>query len=178
MRVETKLLSENDKIMHFITEEKLNIKGAVEFDDARSIRKSPLAERVFDIGGIEKILITSDGISVTKLEKAEWEELKPQILAEIIDYIASGEEIITNIDDSIDDVIKNIKGLIDARIRPAVQKDGGDIAFRGFENGVVYVELLGKCVGCPYTQVTLKEGIEKVLKTYIDEVVSVEKYES
>lgn len=177
MRIETKVTPGNSKIMHFITEEKLNVKGAVEFGDFKSIRRSPLAESIFDLGGVEKILITADGISVSKTDEADWEELRPQILAELIEHIASGEEIVTGTDNSLEEVIRNIKGLIEARIRPAVQKDGGDIAFRGFENGVVYVEMLGKCVGCPYTQVTLKEGIEKVLKSYISEVVAVEKYE-
>ena len=77
-----------------------------------------------------------------------------------------------------DDLIRNIVGLLNARIRPAIRKDGGDIAFRGFENGIVYVELQGKCVGCPYAQRTLKDGVERLLKTYIREVVAVEKYEN
>jgi len=175
MRIETQLAA-NGSIMHFITEDKLPISGAVEFDDAKSLRKSPLAESLFDLGGIESILITPDFISVTKNASAGWEDLKPQILAEIIDYLASGQEIIPGGDKpDAGEVVNNIKGLLSARVRPIIQKDGGDIEFMGFEKGVVYVKLSGKCVGCPHTHRTLKDGVEKILRTYVKEVVSVEK---
>ena len=175
MRIETQITSDPN-IMHFYPENKLAIESVEEFSDAKSIRRSPLAENIFDLSGICSILITPDFISITKEIDADWEELKPQILAEIIDFVAGGQDIMRNDGNTDKDLVKNIKGLINARIRPIIQKDGGDIEFKEFKNGVVYVELSGKCVGCPYTQRTLKDGVEKILRTYIEEVVSVEKY--
>ena len=109
-------------------------------------------------------------ISVTKEDTASWEELKPQILAEIMDHLSTGEETITASAAEENNVVDQIKGLLNARIRPAVKQDGGDIVFRDFKDGVVYVEMQGSCKGCPYALVTLKEGVEKILKTYIPQV--------
>ena len=150
--------------------------GKAEFTDAKSLRKSPLAEHIFDIGGIISVFITSELVSVTKNEKTSWNELKPQILAEIMDYLATGEDAVlpqTGTEIDTDEIIKQIKSLINARIRPAVKQDGGDIAFKRFDNGIVYVEMQGACAGCPYAMVTLKEGVEKLLKTYIPQVTEV-----
>lgn len=177
MLIETQLTA-NDNIMNFFVEQKLIIDGAAEFSDAKSIRQSVLAENLFDIGGIKSLLITADVISVTKKANAEWKELKPQILAEIIDFAARGEAVIVSSKKEENDVVAQIIGLIEARIRPIVQKDGGDIIFKTFEKGIVFVEMQGKCVGCPYAQRTLKDGVEKILKTYIKEVVAVEKCEN
>lgn len=176
MRIETQLSADNN-IMHFFPEHPLVASGCSEFSDAKSLRRSPLAENIFDLGSIRSIMITPDCISVTKEATAGWEDLKPQVLAEIMDYGVSGEAVI-NIPapEEKEELAHCIAGLIDARIRPAIRKDGGDIVLRGFENGIVYVELQGKCVGCPYAQRTLKEGVEKILKTYIREVVAVEKF--
>ena len=140
--------------------------------DSKSLRKSPLAENIFDIGNIKSIFITADMISVTKEATGDWNLLKPQILAEIMDFLTSGEDIIIKHDTPSDaeEVINNIISLLNARIRPAVQKDGGDIKFCSFENGIVYVEMLGNCSGCPYAARTLKDGVEKILQTYIPEV--------
>ena len=118
-------------------------------------------------------------LSVTKADAAIWDDLKPQILAEVMEYLATGAEVlIEKIEPNADDIINQIKGLIDARIRPALQHDGGDIVFIRFENGVVFVKLTGNCAGCPYAAVTLKEGVEKILKTYIPEVKSVQNTEN
>ena len=96
-----------------------------------------------------------------------------------MDFFATGEQAVVEnpADRSPENVIREITSLINARIRPAIRQDGGDIVFRNFENGVVYVELQGNCKGCPYALVTLKEGVEKILKTYIPEVKSVENYD-
>ena len=119
-------------------------------------------------------------ISVTKDSSASWDDLKPQILAEIMDFLATGTDALVNTNAPADDseTIAKVIGLLNARIRPAVKQDGGDIAFRKYENGIVYVELQGNCAGCPYAMITLKEGVEKVLKTYIPEIKSVENYEA
>lgn len=150
--------------------------GKAEFADAKSVRKSPLAEQLFDLGGIASVFITSDMISVTKTDATSWEQLKPLILAEIMDYLSTGAEAVVEPPatcESHENIAAQIEGLINARIRPAVKQDGGDIVFRNFEDGIVYVELQGSCVGCPYAMVTLKEGVEKILKNYIPAVKEV-----
>lgn len=177
MRIETQLAADNN-IMHFFAESGFPVKGSVEFSDAKSLRRSPLTENIFDLGGVTSVVITPDCLSVTKEEGALWDDLKPQVLAEIMDFLSRGEAPVREGEETAEDVVHNIVGLLNARIRPAIRKDGGDIVFRGFENGIVYVELQGKCVGCPYSQRTLKDGVEKLLRTYIKEVIAVEKYES
>ena len=178
MLIETQK-SSDENIMHFYPEGGLNIKNNSEYSDAKSIRKSPLAESLFDIGNIVSVMITKDGVSVTKKADADWNELKPQILAEIMDFLTSGSQIVVDEEgESEEDVINKINGLIEARIRPAIQRDGGNIALRKYENGIAYVELQGKCVGCPHAQETLKDGVEKLLKMYIPEVKAVENYEN
>lgn len=177
MRIETQLAADNN-IMHFFAESGFPVKGSVEFSDAKSLRRSPLAENIFDLGGVTSVVITPDCLSVTKEEGILWDDLKPQVLAEIMDFLSRGEAPVREGEETAEDVVHNIVGLLNARIRPAIRKDGGDIVFRGFENGIVYVELQGKCVGCPYSQRTLKDGVEKLLRTYIKEVIAVEKYES
>ena len=160
----------DENVLNFFPQKPLLKSGQAEFVDAKSLRKSPLAEHIFDIGGIKSLFITSDMISVTKEEKSSWEELKPQILAEIMDHLSTGEATITPVAEKNDNVVEQIKGLLNARIRPAVKQDGGDIVFKDFKDGIVYVEMQGSCKGCPYALVTLKEGVEKILKTYIPEV--------
>lgn len=145
-----------------------------EFADLKSLRKSPLAEAIFDLGGIESIIIASDMVSITKSADADWSDLSPQIMAEILDFIATGQAVTPEISDhKSNDLMRDILSLIDARIRPALHKDGGDIVVCGFEDGVLSVELTGKCATCPYAMQTLKGGVEKILKNYIPQVISV-----
>jgi hypothetical protein len=115
--------------MNFFPSEKILKSGSAEFVDAKSLRKSPLAEKIFDIGNIISIFITSDMISVTKEESADWNILKPQIMAEIMEHFSLGEEVIipANTSENDEETIKQIVGLINARIRPALKQDGGDI---------------------------------------------------
>lgn len=177
MRIETQT-SPDENIMHFYPESKLNIKNSSEYSDAKSIRKSPLAENIFDLGGIKSVLLTPDCISVTRESNVGWNVLKPQVLAEIMDFLASGEQIVLEDESlSVEELERKVTGLLNARIRPAIQKDGGDIVVRKIEDGIVYVELQGKCVGCPYAQRTLKDGVEKTVRSYIPEIRAVEKYE-
>lgn len=180
MLIETQKTADND-VMNFFPPIKLLKSGHAEFIDSKSIRRSPLAEKLFDLGGIKTIFMTSELISVTKEPQADWSDLKPQILAEIMDYISLGEEAIFEKDikeqTSQEEIIGQIIGLLNARIRPAVKQDGGDIVFKAFEDGIVYVEMKGNCAGCPYALVTLKEGVEKILKTYIPEVKEVRNFE-
>lgn len=163
-------------VINFFPPQPLLKQGSAEFVDAKSIRKSPLAEQIFDIGGIASLFITADMISVTKQDTADWNEIKPIIMAEIMDYLSTGEEVLTN-ETTGDDVAQQVQALLNARIRPAVKKDGGDIKFISFDNGVVLVEMQGACKGCPYAMRTLKEGVERILKTYISEVKEVRNIE-
>lgn len=153
--------------------EKLNGFKA-EFVDSKALRKSPLAAKIFDIGQIKSIFLSADMITVTKENNALWDNLTPQIIQVITNFLATGENVfVEDFSDKDNTVEEKIKNLIEARIRPALQKDGGDIAFLRFENGVAFVALQGNCVGCPYALITLKEGVEKVLKAYIPEIVMV-----
>lgn len=180
MLIETQKTADSE-VMNFFPPIKLLKSGHAEFIDSKSLRRSPLAEKLFDLGGIKSIFITEELISVTKNPDADWEDLKPQILAEIMDHITLGEETIVEPNNASpqgqDAIIGQIIGLLNARIRPAVKQDGGDIVFKSFEDGIVYVEMKGNCAGCPYALVTLKEGVEKILKTYIPEVKEVRNFE-
>ena len=167
----------DNSVVNFFPPQPLLRQGSAEFVDAKSIRKSPLAERIFDLGGILSLFITSDMISVTKMPEASWEELKPLIMAEIMDYLSTGEEVVTETTDGENNVVGQINSLLNARIRPAVKRDGGDIKFISFEDGVVLVEMQGACKGCPYAMRTLKDGVEHILKTYIPEVREVRNIE-
>lgn len=142
---------------------------------------SPFATRLFDIDGVEGVFLAQDYISVTKADSFEWIRMKPLILAVVMDHIGSGLPIIdenhnatavTNTED-LDEISQQIVELIDTRIRPAVAQDGGDIEFDRFEEGIVYVQLRGACAGCPSATLTLKSGIENMLKHYVPEVQEV-----
>ncbi|MBQ8464877.1 MAG: NifU family protein [Alphaproteobacteria bacterium] len=173
MIIETQPTPDVD-VLNFFPPQKLLPDNHAEFVDSKSLRHSPLAENLFDIGGIKSIFFTPDMISVTKEPQAKWETLKPQILAEIMDFITSGQDIINKTaQENSDNIVPSIISLLNARIRPAVARDGGDIKFRAFEDGIVFVEMLGHCSGCPYAAQTLKEGVEKILQTYIPEVKEV-----
>lgn len=163
-------------VINFFPPQPLLKQGSAEFVDAKSIRKSPLAEQIFDIGGIVSLFITADMISVTKQDNTSWDEIKPIIMAELMDYLSTGEDVMTT-ETSENNTEDQIKALLNARIRPAVKKDGGDIKFISFENGVVLVEMQGACKGCPYAMRTLKDGVERILKTYIPEVTEVRNIE-
>lgn len=164
------------EVINFFPPVKILKSGRAEFADAKSMRKSPLAEKLFDLGGVQSVFMTEEMISVTKEAGASWNDLKPLVLAEIMDHLSLGEETLIEQADTApgqDEIIGQIIGLLNARIRPAVKQDGGDIVFKKFDKGIVYVEMKGNCAGCPYALVTLKEGVEKVLKNYIPQVKEV-----
>jgi NFU1 iron-sulfur cluster scaffold homolog, mitochondrial len=143
---------------------------------------SPLAVSLFDIGGVTAVFFGSDFVTVTKDEASHWEALKAPILTTIMDHFVAGKPVMgssqnnagTQINENDSDLVKQIKELIETRVRPAVAQDGGDIIFRGFEDGIVQLELHGSCSGCPSSTVTLKNGIENMLKHYVPEVIAVE----
>ncbi len=145
--------------------------------------KSPLALQLLEINGIDGIFFGRDFITVTKSDKTDWQKIKAEIIATIMDFYVSGKPIMfeqkasktSNDEDS--EIVKQIKELIEIKVRPAVAMDGGDIIFHSFEEGIVKLQLKGSCSGCPSSTITLKNGIENMLKHYIPEVVAVEQIE-
>lgn len=169
----------DENVINFFPDQPLKKQNSAEFVDRKTLRRSPFAEQIFDLGGISSIFITSDMISVTKTPEADWTELKPLILAEIMDYLSLEETDDAKISsDNENDLTKSIIALLNARIRPAVKRDGGDIKFIDYVDGIVTVEMLGSCKGCPYALRTLKNGVEKILKTYIPEIKEVRNIEA
>ncbi|KAM7350436.1 NFU1 iron-sulfur cluster scaffold homolog, mitochondrial-like [Cochliomyia hominivorax] len=143
---------------------------------------SPLAKLLFRIEGVRSVFFGADFITISKQEDAEWGIIKPEVFAVIMDFFASGLPILneakpntdTQIEDDDDDVVMMIKELLDSRIRPTVQEDGGDIIFMGYTDGIVKLKMQGSCSSCPSSIVTLKSGVENMLQFYIPEVKGVE----
>ncbi|WCJ20722.1 hypothetical protein M5689_002937 [Euphorbia peplus] len=160
--------------------------GSADFPNARSALNSPLAKALYGIDGITRVFFGSDFVTVTKSDDASWDFLKPEIFAAIMDFYSSGEPLFldaqtaaakdTAINEDDSETVAMIKELLETRIRPAVQDDGGDIEYRGFdpETGVVKLKMQGACSGCPSSSVTLKSGIENMLMHYVSEVKAVE----
>ena len=154
--------------------------GTAFFTTSEDAGVSPLAASLFEVEGVNAIFLGSDFITVTKDEASHWEALKPILLTTIMDHfvsgkpvmISAGQAVVSNAEDS--DLVKQIKELIETRVRPAVAQDGGDIIFKGFADGIVQLELHGSCSGCPSSTITLKNGIENMLKHYVPEVIAVE----
>ena len=160
--------------------------GTKNFANPREGMASPLAKKLFLIDGVTAVFFGQDFVTVTKSEDHEWGVLKPEVFAAVMDFYASGEPIIsdeaeqvnagTAIHEDDDEIVAMIKELLETRIRPAVAEDGGDIVFKGWDadTGVVTVKMQGACDGCPSSSVTLKSGIENMLRHYVPEVNSVE----
>ena len=170
----------NPNTLKFIPGVQVLKEGTVEFKDNISARSSNLASLIFSINGVDRVFLATEFVSVTKINEENWEILKPSILTAIMDHYASGKQVIekneNNNSESTDEdseVVKQIKELIDQRVRPAVAMDGGDISFCSFEDGVVTLQMKGACAGCPSSTATLKMGIENMLRHYIPEVVEV-----
>jgi Fe-S cluster biogenesis protein NfuA len=161
--------------------------GTRDFPDAASATASPLASALFDSGMVEGVFYGRDFISVTAAEGVSWTDLEPLVLETLLDHFvtgaplfapgsAAGIEVAADFDeDPADaDIIDQIKELIDTRVRPAVAQDGGDIVYKGYKDGHLYLSMHGACSGCPSSTVTLKRGIESLVRHYVPEVVSVE----
>jgi Fe-S cluster biogenesis protein NfuA len=155
--------------------------GTADFPTADDAQRSPLARRLFEVEGVERVFFGSDFITVTKAADHEWQVMKPAVLGGIMEHFTSGEPVMraeasSGAGESIeedDEIVAQIKELLDTRIRPAVAQDGGDIVFHSFEDGVVYLHMHGSCSGCPSSTATLKMGIENLLRHYVPEVVEV-----
>src|SRR5262249_38529252 len=156
--------------------------GTLDMRDRAEAANSPLAERLFDISGVGGVFFGSDFIAVTKSD-GEWQQLKPAILAAIMEPFRSGEPIVTAggestgadefFDENDAETVATIKELIETRVRPAVANDGGDITFRGFKDGIVYLSMQGACSGCPSSTATLRHGIENLLRHFVPDVTEV-----
>ena len=155
--------------------------GTADFPSAEAAAKSPLARRIFAAGGVTGVFFGTDFVTVTKADGVEWQHIKPQILGAIMEHFQSGAPAVEgdstgghNDQDGPDaEIVNQIKELLDTRVRPAVAQDGGDITFHGFDRGIVYLHMQGACAGCPSSTLTLKMGIENLLRHYIPEVVEV-----
>jgi Fe-S cluster biogenesis protein NfuA len=155
--------------------------GTANFTDpAAAAARSPLAERLFALPEISGVFLGGDFITVTKAGDSDWFQLKPAVLAAIMEHFTAGLPVVTGSDEpaaasGVEDteVVAAIKELLETRVRPAVAQDGGDIIFEDFEDGIVYLHMQGSCSGCPSSTATLKAGIENMLRHYIPEVVEV-----
>ena len=158
--------------------------GTLDMRNAESATQSPLAEGLFAIQGVSGVFLGSDFISVTKAS-GEWQQLKPAVLGAIMEHFMSGAPIVRAGDGAAasendeffaaedTETVATIKELIESRVRPAVANDGGDITFRGFKEGIVYLDMKGACSGCPSSTATLRHGIQNLLRHYLPDVLEV-----
>jgi Fe-S cluster biogenesis protein NfuA len=166
----------NPSVLKFLPGRIVMTEGTADFRNADATGRSPLAKSLFGVSGVTGVFLGSDFVSVTKAADSEWFAVKPAVLAAIMDHFTSGLPVIEAgaaevADDSDDDeIVLQIKEILDTRVRPAVAQDGGDITFYDFEDGVVYLHMQGSCSGCPSSTATLKAGIENMLRYYIPEV--------
>jgi len=161
-------------------------RGTADFASAEAAGRSPLASRIFALGGVARVFLGGDFITVTQTDDAEWFSLRPQVLGAIMEHFMAGLPVLDSdgdadaeeFDPADSEIVEQIKELLDTRVRPAVAGDGGDIVFRGFRDGVVRLHLQGACSGCPSSRATLKHGVENMLRHYVPEVVAVEQVEA
>lgn len=168
----------NPATLKFLPGQDVAPKGVHEFKSRSESGNSPLAQRLFGITGVENVFLGRDFVSVSKANDTDWSMLKPMILAALMEHFSTGQPIVIggaqeedNSEDS--EIVVQIKELIETRVRPAVMMDGGDIVFDSFDEGVVYLRLRGACAGCPSSTMTLKSGIENMLRHYVPEVTEV-----
>lgn len=175
----------NPATLKFLPGQTVMQAGSADFPAKAGAGASPLATRIFAVDGVEGVFLGPDFITVTKAEPIDWAHLKPGVLGAILEHFQSGAPAIegdaaqsaqtghADHDGPDGEIVVQIKELLDTRVRPAVAQDGGDITFHGFDRGVVYLHMQGACAGCPSSTMTLKMGIENLLKHYIPEVSEV-----
>jgi Fe-S cluster biogenesis protein NfuA len=172
----------NPATLKFLPGQAVMAAGTADFPSADTAGSSPLARRLFGAEGVRAVFLGPDFVTVTKDETVEWAHIKPGILGAILEHFQSGAPVIDGegaagghaAHDGPDAaIVGQIKELLDTRVRPAVAQDGGDITFHGFDRGVVYLHMQGACAGCPSSTMTLKMGIENLLRHYIPEVTEV-----
>ena len=177
----------NPATLKFIPGRAVLDSGTMEFSSREAAARSPLAERLFGVPGVTGVFYGSDFVTVTKAD-GDWQHLKPAILGAIMEHYMSGVPLLAEgsagNDEATDeegeffseadaDTVAQIKDLIETRVRPAVANDGGDITFRGFKDGVVYLNMKGSCAGCPSSTATLQHGIQNLLRHFVPDVVEV-----
>ncbi|VDM40175.1 unnamed protein product [Toxocara canis] len=160
-------------------------RGTMDFTSVSAAKRSPLALQLFRVDGVKSIFFGEDFITVTKMdEEVDWAVMKPDIFATIMDFLQTGKAVVndgevpegpedTMIHPDDDDTVAMIKELLESRVKPMVQEDGGDITYKGFREGIVYLKMKGSCTGCPSSSVTLKSGIKNMLQFYVPEVKDV-----
>ena len=173
----------NPQTLKFLPGKVVMEEGTAFFQNVEEGSNSPFAKRLFELDGVEGVFFGSDFITITKNQSLDWQVMKPLILGSIMDHYNSGDVTINNqkknddtslkVDENDTDIVKQIKELLDTRVRPAVAMDGGDIVYDSFKDGVVYLHMQGACSGCPSSTATLKMGIENMLKHYVPEVQEV-----
>lgn len=176
----------NPATLKFLPGRSVSEGGMVNFENREQAAKSPLAETLFSINGVSGVMYGMDFVSVTK-ENGEWQHIKPAVLGALMEHFISGAALMANgettassdsdgefFEQADASLVSIVKELLESRIRPSVAADGGDIAFRGYKNGIVYLALKGACAGCPSSTATLKNGIENLLRHYVPEIQSVE----
>ena len=171
----------NPATLKFLPGRPVMTSGTANFTSKEAARISPLAERLFSLPEVTGVFLATDFVTVSKTDEGDWYLLKPAILAAIMEHFTAGRPMLladpaegpTGNDEEDDEIVAQIKELLETRVRPAVAQDGGDITFYDFEDGVVYLHMQGSCSGCPSSTATLKAGIENMLRHYIPEVVEV-----
>ena len=172
----------NPATLKFLPGEIVLEQGTADFTQPEAASASPLASRIFAVPGVTGVFLGSDFVTVTKADSAVWDHLKPSVLGAIMEHYQSGAPVMETAAQSGHsdheggedaEIVTQIKELLDTRVRPAVAQDGGDITFHGFDRGVVYLHMQGACAGCPSSTLTLKMGIENLLRHYIPEVTEV-----
>ena len=173
----------NPATLKFLPGQNVLEMGTADFPTPDTAATSPLATRLFTVEGVTGVFFGIDFVTVTKSEEMEWDHLKPSLLGAIMEHFQSGQPVMGadhkvtsgHAEHTGEDgvIVGQIKELLDSRVRPAVAQDGGDITFHGFDRGVVYLHMQGACAGCPSSTLTLKMGIENLLRHYIPEVTEV-----
>ena len=173
----------NPATLKFLPGQSVLEMGTADFPSADSAGDSPLAQRLFAVNGVAGVFFGTDFVTVTKTDAVEWDHVKPALLGAIMEHYQSGQPVMgadhtvssghAEHDGEDGEIVGQIKELLDSRVRPAVAQDGGDITFHGFDRGVVYLHMQGACAGCPSSTLTLKMGIENLLRHYIPEVTEV-----
>ncbi len=175
-------ITPNPDSLKFLSDKTISAIGTEEFQKAKEKEVSiPFVKELLNFKGVELILLSEKFLSVKKTKEVSWNELKPMVISHLNDYFEKNNEPIlkdkdntpNNVDNN-DETVNKIIEVLDTKIRPAVARDGGDIKFKSFEDGVVKVELQGSCSGCPSSLMTLKQGVQNLLKHYVKEVNSVE----
>jgi len=170
----------NPATLKFVPGRAVMQSGTANFVDAAAADRSPLAQHLFTLEGVTGVYLGADFITVSKDEAHDWYALKPTVLGAIMEHFTAGRPVMaegtapvaaTNEDD--DELVTQIKELLETRVRPAVAQDGGDIIFDHYQDGVVYLHMQGSCAGCPSSTATLKAGIENMLRHYVPEVQEV-----